>query len=191
MTNDNLRSNHVIYRCLGVGPPPLRPGVCFGCGVPGHWRKKCPDKVQTHKMSTCLDYACFTSSLNYQCDHNICFQDVNVHSSKLSTHVSSPVGRLPRNVSEWIKIEKSSWLPSQSIIWLGYNWNFANATVSISDDRIQRLVTSLEHMIASLNIQQNINDAISSSGLDLVEKNIHLGDHMTHYLLKSKSDNTI
>ncbi|KAJ8297979.1 hypothetical protein KUTeg_024510 [Tegillarca granosa] len=31
-------------------------------------------------------------------------RDENVHSSKLSTDASSPVGRLRRNVSEWIKI---------------------------------------------------------------------------------------
>lgn len=99
-----------------------KPGVCFGCGVPGHWRKECPDKVQTHKMSTSLDYACFANSPNDQCDNNICIQDENVHCSKVSVYVSSPVGRLRRNVSEWIKIGVHEYIIS--VILEGYKLPF-------------------------------------------------------------------
>ena len=67
-------------------PDAAKPGVCFACGIPGHWRKDCEAaKEASNKISESL---CQAFASNESFDSN----------------VNSPVGRLKENVDQWVAI---------------------------------------------------------------------------------------
>ncbi|KAJ8313456.1 hypothetical protein KUTeg_008990 [Tegillarca granosa] len=49
-----------------------------------------------------------------------------------------------------LKKENCDWKPKQYTTWLGCDWNFLEATVSITEDRIQRLLDNLNIVISQV-----------------------------------------
>ena len=47
--------------------------------------------------------------------------------------------------------EKCSWLPSQTIKWLGYIWNTEQGKIFVSDDRIEKLSKNINLVLQKVN----------------------------------------
>ena len=85
-----------------IGGPGTRPGVCFACGVPGHWRRECQATEQDkHKISVNLS----------------CLVD------------SSPVGRLNAHIEHWVAIGTDDYI--LSVIREGYKLPFYQLPKSV------------------------------------------------------------
>lgn len=48
--------------------------------------------------------------------------------------------------------EKSTWVPTQNITWLGINWNGLNGTIAIAPQRIEKLTSAIEHILSQTQI---------------------------------------
>ena len=85
-----------------IGGPGTRPGVCFACGVPGHWRRECQATEQEkHKISVNLS----------------CLVD------------SSPMGRLNAHIERWVAIGTDDYI--LSVIREGYKLPFYQLPKSV------------------------------------------------------------
>ncbi|KAJ8315044.1 hypothetical protein KUTeg_007194, partial [Tegillarca granosa] len=116
----------------------VKPGVCFACGLPGHWRKECLQKERTDKISI------FDVDLSIVRSGEVIVND-DVKKVSAKNNLNSPVGRLKKSIEE-----KCDWKPKQYTTWLGCDWNFLEATVSITEDRIQRLLDNLNIVISQI-----------------------------------------
>ena len=90
---------------------PCKPGVCFACGIPGHWRKDCEAaKEASNKISESL---CQAFASNESFDSNI----------------NSPVGRLKENVDQWVAIGAHEYI--LNVIRFGYMLPFYELPQSV------------------------------------------------------------
>ncbi|XP_060597031.1 uncharacterized protein LOC132750954 [Ruditapes philippinarum] len=117
-----------------VGRQGRRPGLCFACGKPGHWRgaPECPERNTNNKISndlfTCVNReniydGCCDSNLSnsegdvlhipylnekYVEEHKICSQLRSVEENEDT--VVSPVGRLKNCVNKWKEASDSAYI---------------------------------------------------------------------------------
>ncbi|WAR27332.1 hypothetical protein MAR_013036, partial [Mya arenaria] len=94
-----------------TGPKPQRPGLCFGCGRPGHWKFECRagETPKTYdKISRIVDDIVSQNKFENFDQQKQLLNLPNVDGVQVEKDLVTPVGRLKRCIAEWDKIGVTS-----------------------------------------------------------------------------------
>ncbi|XP_033732588.1 uncharacterized protein LOC117322003 [Pecten maximus] len=104
----------------GVSPRSQRPGMCFACGKPGHWRMECPAILKASSSAGVSKISIFCNSVHV-CIESVCSNESGSHTQGESSvtenmihnvsanndiskeAICSPVGRLRTKFNHWEK----------------------------------------------------------------------------------------
>ena len=127
------------------GQQTKRPGLCFACGGPGHWKFECPStkaasNTNNNKISSILNsFACKDIELDKKvsADEKCSLKRIQVVSKGEEMEVS-PVGRLKHRTEKWKEITDDSYI--LDVIQTGYKVPFKSSppTVSLRNNKSAR-----------------------------------------------------
>ena len=107
-----------------------KPGLCFQCGKPGHWRQECPGNASNNKIcignSVIFRYTSNGSDPNSNDVQSYCQAkimdngriDNSEEPCKSFAYVISPVGRLKSHIDKWRSVEGSAYI--KDVVENGY-----------------------------------------------------------------------
>ena len=90
-------------------PAPMKPGVCFSCGKPGHWKGECPGTSSNNKMSsTCI---CSLESSIFRPMGSASTGAESGADEGIGEPVQkSPVGRLKQHINKWTEVTSDPYI---------------------------------------------------------------------------------
>ena len=86
-----------------------RPGLCFGCGMPGHWKHECLNiqNNANNKISNILQKYTEKEKCVSQSEER---QNVSIENKNTEDRESSPVGRLKKHVNKWKEMSDNKYI---------------------------------------------------------------------------------
>lgn len=115
-----------------------RPGMCFACGKPGHWRFECKEVTRENKIST-FSYYINSESIEQYAHLNMFDSGNKV--TKVNGEFLSPVGRLRFSLNKWQAIGANKAV--LEVIKCGYKLPFHTIPVT---ENLKNNKSALQHV---------------------------------------------
>ena len=130
-----------------------KPGLCFHCGKPGHWRKECPGNTSNNKISISkgifsnISLESSDKHVGCECEHGlvseirgsecvkassslqIAFSTGQLKYSFMEKSMESPVGRLKKYLNKWLSVSENSYI--LDVVENGYRLPFKQIPPSV------------------------------------------------------------